>query len=58
MHAWVVPRVLRAFVRPTARPPLSTVNEDDARWAGVLGLVLLCSCGQAPKPPSSEAERR
>jgi hypothetical protein len=27
------------------------------RWAGVLGLVLLVSCGQPPRAPSSEAER-
>jgi hypothetical protein len=30
---------------------------DERRWAGLLGLVLLCSCGEAPKPPSNEAER-
>jgi polyketide cyclase/dehydrase/lipid transport protein len=29
----------------------------ERRWAGVVGLVFLCSCGQAPKPPSNEAER-
>jgi hypothetical protein len=29
----------------------------ERRWAGVLGLVLLCSCGQSSKPPSNEAER-
>ncbi len=31
--------------------------KTDATWVGVLGLVLLCSCAQPPKPPSNEAER-
>jgi uncharacterized protein YndB with AHSA1/START domain len=31
--------------------------KTDTPWASVVGLVLLVSCGQAPKPPSTEAER-